>query len=374
MKRLNSQLKKKEKITLFSNLDYPLLITVVLVSLFGLIMVYDASVVQAYKDFSDRYYYIKQQIIWAILGIFLMMVASVFKYTNYKKISLPLFLGSLALLFAVLIPGLGSSAGGAHRWLNLRFVTVQPAELIKITSIIFFASLFERSMRTLAFLSIVGLVVIIVGLLQKDLGTSIVFFLTSLTMYVVAGAKLAYLLAMLPFAVLGFIFFTITSSYRRQRILAFLDPFADPQGYTYHISQVLIALGSGGIFGLGLGQSRQKFEYIPEVTTDSIFAIVGEEFGFIGALILISFFSLIIWRGFKIAENCTDRFGKLLAAGLTTWLGIQILINLAAMVSLIPLTGVPLPFVSYGGSALLANLVAVGILLNISRYNKNQNK
>lgn len=374
MKRLNSQLKKKEKITLFSNLDYPLLITVVLVSLFGLIMVYDASVVQAYKDFSDRYYYIKQQIIWAILGIFLMMVASVFKYTNYKKISLPLFLGSLALLFAVLIPGLGSSAGGAHRWLNLRFVTVQPAELIKITSIIFFASLFERSMRTLAFLSIVGLVVIIVGLLQKDLGTSIVFFLTSLTMYVVAGAKLAYLLAMLPFAVLGFIFFTITSSYRRQRILAFLDPFADPQGYTYHISQVLIALGSGGIFGLGLGQSRQKFEYIPEVTTDSIFAIVGEEFGFIGALILISFFSLIIWRGFKIAENCTDRFGKLLAAGLTTWLGIQILINLAAMVSLIPLTGVPLPFISYGGSALLANLVAVGILLNISRYNKNQNK
>lgn len=374
MKRLNSQLKKKEKITLFSNLDYPLLITVVLVSLFGLIMVYDASVVQAYKDFSDRYYYIKQQIVWAILGIFLMIIASFFKYTNYKKISLPLFLGSLALLFAVLIPGLGSSAGGAHRWLNLGFVTVQPAELIKITSIIFFASLFEKNMRTFAFLSIMGLVVIIVGLLQKDLGTSIVFFLTSLTMYVVAGAKLAYLLAMLPFAGLGFIFFTITSSYRRQRILAFLDPFADPQGYTYHIAQVLIALGSGGIFGLGLGQSRQKFEYIPEVTTDSIFAIVGEEFGFIGALILISFFSLIIWRGFKIAENCDDRFGKLLAAGLTSWLGIQVLINLAAMVSLIPLTGVPLPFISYGGSALLANLVAVGVLLNISRYNKNQNK
>ncbi len=369
MRRLNSQPVKKERFSLFAKLDYTLLITVVIVTLFGLLMVYDASVVQAHKDFSDKYYYIKQQIVWAILGIFLMMIASIFKYTNYKKISLPLFLGSLILLLAVLIPGLGSSAGGAHRWLNLGFITIQPAELIKITSIIFFASLFEKKVRTFAFLTIVGFVVVIVGLLQRDLGTSIVFFLTSLTMYVIAGAKLVYVLSMIPVAILGFIIFTVTSSYRRQRVLAFLDPFADPQGYTYHISQVLIALGSGGLFGLGLGQSRQKFEYIPEVTTDSIFAIVGEEFGFIGALFLIILLSIIIWRGLKIADHCTDRFGKLLAVGLTAWLGIQILVNLGAMVSLIPLTGVPLPFISYGGSALLANLVAVGILLNISRYN-----
>lgn len=376
MKRLKHSflLKREEKFNLFLNLDYPLFTTVILVTIFGLIMVYDASVVQAYKDFADKYYYIKQQIVWAILGIILMMVAFIFKYTNYKKISLPLLLGSFVLLIAVLIPGLGSQAGGAHRWLDLRVVTIQPAELIKITSIIFFASLFEKRVRTFAFLNVVFLVTIIVGLLQKDLGTSIVFFLTSLAMYIVAGAKLTYLLAMVPMATIGFVLFTVTSSYRRQRVLGFLDPFADPQGYTYHISQVLIALGSGGLFGLGLGQSRQKFEYIPEVTTDSIFAIVGEEFGFLGALFLTILLSILVWRGFRIAKNCQDRFGKILAVGLTSWLGIQILVNLGAMVSLIPLTGVPLPFISYGGSALLANLVAVGILLNISKYNNSQVK
>ena len=149
-------------------------------------------------------------------------------------------------------------------------------------------------------------------------------------------------------------------------MLAFFDPFSDTQGVTYHISQVLIALGSGGITGLGLGQSRQKF-YIPEITTDSIFAVIGEELGFLGGLFLITLFSVLIYRGFKIAENCTDRFGQILAGGITSWLGIQAIINLGAMVSLLPLTGVPLPFISYGGSALVANLTAVGILLNISK-------
>jgi cell division protein FtsW len=171
-------------------------------------------------------------------------------------------------------------------------------------------------------------------------------------------------------SLLGFLLITFTSDYRKQRILAFLDPFSDPQGYSYHISQVLIALGSGGLTGLGLGQSRQKFEYIPEVTTDSIFAIVGEELGFVGCLVLIGLLSYLIYRGFKISESASDPYGKILAFGLTAWLGIQALINLAAMVSLIPLTGVPLPFISYGGSALLANLVAVGILLNISKRAK----
>ncbi len=376
MKRLKnfSYSNKEEKTNLFLNLDYTLLVSVLIVTALGLVMVYDASVVQGYKDYADKYYYIKQQLVWALLGISVMVVASFFKYTNYKKMGLALFLGSFTLLVGVLIPGLGSSAGGAHRWLNLGVITVQPAELIKIASIIFFASLFEKKVRTPFFLGVVTAVVVVVGFLQKDLGTSIVFFLSSLAMYVVAGAKLSFLLTMTPVALGAFILFIATSDYRRQRILAFLDPFADPQGYTYHILQVLIALGTGGFFGLGLGQSRQKFEYIPEVTTDSIFAIIGEEFGFIGATTLIILLSIIVWRGFKIADKCNDRFGKLLAVGLSAWLGIQILINLGAMVSLIPLTGVPLPFISYGGSALLANLAAVGILLNISRYNSKQLK
>ena len=156
--------------------------------------------------------------------------------------------------------------------------------------------------------------------------------------------------------------------YRVNRVKAVLNPFADPQGYTYHISQVLIAIGSGGIFGLGIGQSRQKFEYIPEVTTDSIFAIVGEELGLVGSLFLISLFVFLIYRGFKISEKINDPFGKLLSFGLITWIAVQALINIGAMVSLIPLTGVPLPFISYGGSALLANLMAIGILLNISKH------
>ena len=150
----------------------------------------------------------------------------------------------------------------------------------------------------------------------------------------------------------------------------FLDPFADPQGYSYHISQVLIAIGTGGFFGLGIGQSRQKFEYIPEVTTDSIFAVVGEELGFAGSIFLISLFVFLIYKGFKITQECKEPFGKLLAFGLTCWLGLQTIINLGSMVSIFPLTGVPLPFISYGGSALLANLMAVGILLNISKSSK----
>jgi len=205
------------------------------------------------------------------------------------------------------------------------------------------------------------------GLLQRDLGSTIVFVVTAAIIYLASGGAIWKILIGLPIGLVAVLALVVTSEYRRKRVLAFLDPFSDPQGFTYHISQVLIALGSGGISGLGLGQSRQKFEYIPEVTTDSIFAIVGEELGFLGGVILILLFGFLIVRGFQIAENCQDRFGRILAVGLTSWLGVQAIVNLSAMVALIPLTGVPLPFISYGGSALVANLAAVGILLNISR-------
>ncbi|MBI3485636.1 putative lipid II flippase FtsW [Candidatus Daviesbacteria bacterium] len=367
MRRINprfSTLSSKKK---SFKIDLPILITVILLTIVGLILVYDASVVQAYKDFGDKYFYIKQQLIWAVLGFGSLVFFTFFDYNFFKKISHLIFFASFILLIAVLVPGLGVAAGGAHRWLRLGFITIQPAEIIKISTIIFLSALFEKKVKTLPFVLILGSITFILGILQKDLGSSIVFFLTTLSIYIVAGAKLRYLFTFSPIAILGFIIFILKSTYRKQRILAFLDPFTDPQGFSYHISQILIALGSGSWFGLGLGQSRQKFEYIPEVTTDSIFAIVGEEFGFIGALILILGMSFLIYRGFKIAENAEDNFGKYLSFGLTFWLGIQTLVNLGAMVSLIPLTGVPLPFISYGGSALLANLIAVGILLNISK-------
>lgn len=367
--------------TLQSSIDYPLFITVIILSVFGLVMVYDASVAQAYKDYGDKYLYVRQQSLWMVLGFLSLGFFSIFDHRLFKKIALPILVISFLMLLAVFIPGLGVSAGGAHRWIRLGAFSIQPAELIKLAAIIFFASLFEKDRspvffaRTLQskmfpFLSVVFLVAAVVGVLQRDLGSTIVFVLICLTMFVVAGGPLKYLWGLLPFSLMGFLVFALSSEYRKHRILAFLDPFSDPQGYSYHITQVLIALGGGGILGLGVGQSRQKYEYIPEVTTDSIFAIVGEEFGFIGGLVLISLFSFLIYRGFKIAENAEDGFSKLLAFGIVSWLSIQTVINLAAMVSLIPLTGVPLPFISYGGSALLINLVAVGILLNISRNTK----
>jgi cell division protein FtsW len=371
MRRIKSSPGKNFKKTRF-RLDYQLLVCVGMLLIFGLIMVYDAAVVQAFKDYGDKYYYIKQQLIWMVLGIVVLFVSTFLNYQILRKLAVP-FLGvSILLLLAVFIPGLGFSAGGAHRWLNLGPVNIQPAEIIKLTSIIFFASLFEKKVRTFPFLVIVGLVSLIIGVLQRDLGSTVVFFLTSAFIYFFAGAPAKYIFYLLPISFLGFMAFVLSSTYRKNRVLAFLDPFADPQGYSYHISQVLIAIGSGGFAGLGIGQSRQKFEYIPEVTTDSIFAVVGEELGFLGGAFLIGLFVFLIYKGFKITQECDEPFGRILAFGLTCWLGVQTIVNLGAMVSIFPLTGVPLPFISYGGSALLVNLVAVGILLNISSRSKIQ--
>ncbi len=371
MRRLSAHQSSKTQVQLTKkSLDYGLLTAVTFLVIAGLIMVYDSSVVQAFKDYNDKYFYIKQQAIWVLLGFFCLTFFSLFDYHHLKRFAIFGLIASFVLLIAVLVPGLGVSAGGAHRWLRIGGITIQPAEIIKLSSIIFFASIFERKSRLLPFAVVVLSASLIIGIFQRDLGSTIVYFLTSILMYIVSGAPLIYFLTLVPVSLVGFVFFILSSTYRKQRILAFLDPFADPQGYTYHISQVLIAIGSGGFFGLGLGQSRQKFEYIPEVTTDSIFAIVGEEFGFVGAVFLVSLLGFLIYKGFKISENAQDDFGKILAFGLTVWLGIQSVINLGAMVSLIPLTGVPLPFISYGGSALLANLIAIGILLNISKYTK----
>lgn len=348
-------------------MDYGLLFGTLCLVFIGALIVYDASVVHSFKDYGDNYVYVRQQLIWIGLGIIGMFGASVFSYQHYKLISQWMFWVSVGLLMAVLVPGLGVGAGGAHRWLHLGFLTVQPAEIIKLTSVIYLAVVFEKKTEIRPFLLLVGGVTFVIGVLQKDMGSAIVYFLTCTLLYVISGAKLKYLGWILPGSVAAFLLFALTSSYRQKRLLGFLDPFSDPQGYTYHISQVLIALGSGGIFGVGLGQSRQKFEFIPEVSTDSIFAIVGEEFGFLGGLLMIGLFTFLVYRGFMIAKNANNRFGSLLAYGLVFWLAVQTLVNLGAMVSVIPLTGVPLPFISYGGSALLSNMIAIGILLNISR-------
>ncbi len=362
MKRINTTFQSQNK-----NWDLPLLTVVLGLVVFGLIMVYDASVVQGLKDFKDSYYYIRQQLVWVGLGFVSMFLFARFDYRNFKRFASPLLLLSFLLLLAVFIPGFGISGGGAHRWLKFGPITIQPAEIMKLTGVIFLSAVFEKRAKFIPFLAIVLGATLITAVLQKDLGSTIVFVATSALLYFASGAPIWQILISIPLGLVSLAGLIFTSSYRSKRILAFLDPFSDPQGFTYHISQVLIALGSGGLFGLGLGHSRQKFEYIPEVSTDSIFGIVGEELGFLGSVFLLCLFAVLVARGFKIARDSADSFGKTLALGLTCWLGIQVVINLSSMTALLPLTGVPLPFISYGGSALVVNLTAIGILLNISK-------
>lgn len=346
--------------------DSILILVVVILTLLGLVIVYDSSVIQAFRDFGDSNYYIRQQAIWVTLGV---ATASFFAFFDYRKLKILanlFFTVSVALLLAVFIPGFGSSAGGAHRWLDLNFITIQPAEVFKLTAVIWLSTIFEKGAKLKPLVILLVGSALILGLFQKDLGSTVVFVAVIVSIYIVSGGPLWQIVAVAPMGIIGFFLLIFTSEYRKQRILAFLDPFSDTQGFTYHISQILIALGSGGLTGLGLGQSRQKF-YIPEVTTDSIFAVLGEELGFLGGVFLITLFIILVFKGLSIAQDAKDNFGKILACGLTLWLGIQAIVNLGAMVSLFPLTGVPLPFISYGGSALVANLAAVGILLNISR-------
>ncbi len=279
-----------------------------------------------------------------------------------------MLLGTLVLLLAVFLPGIGVRALGAHRWINFGFFILQPAELAKLTLVVYLSAWFSshEQGRLLSFLILIGMVVGLI-LIEPDLGTSIIIVATAVILYFASGAPVAHFGILLPILAVALVGLAIISPYRMARLTTFLHPNEDTQGASYHIHQALLALGSGGWLGVGVGQSRQKYEYLPEANTDSIFAIIGEEFGFVGAAAVILAFLFLIWRGFRIAKRGPDGFGTLLALGVTVWIAVQTIINLSAMVALMPLTGVPLPFISYGGSSLIIELAAVGILLNISR-------
>ena len=347
--------------------DWWLLTTAVSLTIFGLVMVYDASVAIAQRDFGDPYWYLKNQLIWSILAFFALFIGATVEYHVWRKLALPLMAMSLLLLLAVLVPQLSYHAYGASRWLDLGFIKLQPAELVKISSIFYLAALFERKTRFGPFLLLIGLVSFVTAVLQKDLGTTVIFVMTALSLYFVAEAPLWHFAFMIPAGFVSLVGLIQLFPHRLDRLTAFFNLSLDTQGASYHINQVLIALGSGGLFGLGLGQSRQKYGYLPEVTTDSIFAIVGEEFGFVGAIVVISLLVFLLFRGYRIAISAPDRFGRLLGIGIVSLLWFQTIINLSAMVALVPLTGVPLPFLSYGGSALVVTLSSVGVLANISR-------
>lgn len=346
--------------------DWWLVLTIILLTLFGLVMVGNASAVEAFRDFGNQYHFLKLQARWVALGFFAFLGACLFPYRRLQKLTPLLLFITLLSLILVLLPRLGAQALGARRWINLGGFNFQPSELTKLVFLIYLSAYLVKKNHPLPLLLISGLIVFLV-MLQPDLGTTLVIVLSGFIVYFISGSPWwhAPLLAALGFA--GGLGLILLSPYRKERLLTFLNPLRDPLGASYHIRQILIALGSGGLFGLGLGQSRQKYEYLPAVTTDSIFAVIGEELGFAGASALILVFLFLLWRGFKIAQNCPDRFGQLLAAGITSWLGLQALINFAAMVALVPLTGIPLPFISYGGSSLIVTLTASGILVNISK-------
>ena len=349
--------------------DRWLTISVVLLSLFGVLMVFDSSVAIAIRDFSDQYYFAREQLKWLVVGLIGFTVASLVPYKLWHKLALPILLVTLFLLIVVFIPGVGVRALGANRWINLGLFILQPAELAKLAMVIYLSAWFsaQEKGRFGAFLLLIGMVVGLV-ILEPDLGTSIILVSIALSLYFFSGAPLVHFLLLVPVLAACGILLAVTSPYRAQRLLTFFNPQHDPLGASYQVRQGLLAFGSGGLTGVGIGKSRQKYEYLPEANTDSIFAIIGEEIGFVGAAAVLGGFLFIISRGFRIATRAPDTFGRLLVLGVASWVGVQTCINIAAMVALIPLTGVPLPFISYGGSSLIILLFAMGIVSNISRY------
>jgi len=357
--------------------DFPLLAAVAVLLVVGLDMVYSASYVIAHNDpsYGNDAYFLLQQLWRAGLGLAFLLVAQATDYHLWRRIALPFVALAVLLLVAVLATHLAHTAYGAQRWLKLGpLPAIEPSELVKLALVVYFADwlsrrqgrLTEFASSTVPFAVTLGGICVLV-ILQPDLGTAIVIAATSVSLFFVAGADVRQLAVGLIGAAGALVLVVLGAGYRSQRIAAFLDPSRDPLGVGWNITQAQIALGSGGVLGLGLGASRQKFYYLPNAHTDAIFAVVGEELGLLGTLGVLFLFGFLAFRGFRIARRAPDSYGALLATGITCGLVIQALINIGVITATIPFTGIPLPFVSYGGSSLVVSLLAIGIMLNVSR-------
>ena len=339
----------------------------------GLVMVLSASSVSAFAQYGSSFLFFKRQVAYAVVGSGALLLASRMRYQAWKRLSAPLLVIAMVLLAMVLLhPTAGVSAYGATRWIQLGPVTIQPSEIAKLGVVVFAAAILARKGRrldelghlALPLLPVVGIVCGLV-FVQPDLGTTTILVGTTLLLLFVAGVRLRYLLA--GTAAMVATAMVALKPYQWARITAFLHPEADPRNTGYQLLQSLIALGSGGWFGVGLGASRQKWMYVPNAHTDFIFSILGEELGLIGELVVLAAFATLIYAGIRIAVRAPDAFGRLLAAGIVSWFGLQAVVNLGAVTGLLPITGVPLPLLSYGGSSLVVSLAAVGILVNIAR-------
>ncbi len=357
--------------------DLWLLISIALILIIGLMMVYSASAVLAFHEFGDRFYYLKRQSIFALLGFASLFFTMNVNYTIWKKWAPALLIICFGLLIIVLIPGLGVVRGGARSWLGIGSFGIQPSEFMKLAMILFLAKWLSAEQQkitqfTKGLLPPLGLVFLAFGMimLQPDLGTGAVMVGAALILIYAAGARMLHLGGLAAVGLLGLVGLIATAPYRLKRITSFLDPWSEPLDGGYQIIQSLFAIGPGGLVGLGLGMSRQKFSYLPEPQTDFIFSILAEELGFIGGCTLILLFLVVVWRGVRIAIAAPDTFASLLAIGITSIIGVQVLINIGVVIGMMPVTGITLPLVSYGGSSLTLLLTALGILLNISRYSR----
>lgn len=359
--------------------DLTLVIAVLILVGIGVVMVYSASSVEAYAAYHSATYFLKRQLLWAVLGLGIMALFSRIPYHQWMRWSIPIFGFTLLCLLLVLVPHVGIEVNGARRWLGAGPLLFQPSELAKLSVILLFGLTLtyrqsEVSNLKQGFLPHLLALVVLFGLILKepDLGTALSLGGTAVVMMIVAGANWRHIASLGVLSVPAIGALIAIEPYRVQRILAFMDPFKDPLGSGYHTIQGLMAIGSGGLLGSGLGNSALKFFYLPEAHTDFIFAILAEELGFLGAAAVLVLFFVVAWRGYRIALEAPDRFGAVLAVGLTTMVLLQAILNIGVVTDSLPVTGVPLPFISYGGSSLVFTLAGIGILLSISRARVGQ--
>lgn len=357
--------------------DRPLIFIVGAIIIFGLIMLSSASSVIAYNTYHDSYYFFKHQLFGLVLGLAAAWVFSKIDYHVWRKYALWMLIASIALLLLVFIPGLSAWWGSARSWINVFGFSLQPSEFVKITFLLYLAAWLEHRKKKLAEISQgIGPFIVILGaiallmILQPDLGTLTIIALASLVVYFIGGGSIKHIVGIILLGVMVLVIMVNYYPYQANRFKCFFDPSFSKQEYCYQINQSLIAIGSGGFWGRGLGASRQKFLYLPQAENDAIFPIISEETGLIFSTILILLYLALFYRGYVIAKRAPDDFGKILAIGIVSWIVFQALINIGGMVNIMPMTGVPLPLISYGGSAMLVALASIGILINISKQTR----
>jgi len=359
------------------NIEYYFIFVIVFIlSIIGIVMVSSSSIAVGDTYFNDPYWFVRRQIVWWVISFIVFIILSKINYRFYSKISIFFILISIGLLALVLIPGLSSVIGGSRRWLNLFFFNIQPSEITKIALIVFVCDSLNKKYKENSVLKnilwptfVVLLVVTLLIFLEPDFGTVVIIWIVIFLVFFIGNVRYPHIISLGFMGIVVLVAYMFMEDYRRERIFAFFNKTAEAGGVNFQVNQSLIALGSGNIVGLGLGNSIQKYSYLPEAHTDFIFAIIGEEFGLIGTLVVIALFLLLSFTGIRICLKTEDYFGRTLAGAITGLIIAQTVINIAVVIGLVPVTGVTLPFISSGGSSLLVNMACAGLLLNISRQN-----